>query len=355
LVCPLAVAKAGKRVRSHMALKSYNRNLLGATFAVVMLTVMESFRGCVPTTFVTLTRMGSSPAINFKQSSKSQSTSSTLLCNSSSCTVAMLNGAVAAAALLRRSRQQQTRSPAVQRHVWGDPVDFYDAAIVGNVEAAQRLRLITIEAPPEVSDAYARGGQFVQAKSKPEDKPSFYAISSPPSEGGSLEFLIKDTESNSWITSTGANDVVQLSAAMGRGFDTQCEAWADVNQVALFATGSGIAPMRATIESGALKGKVCRFYVGGRTEEALAFADRFESWRQKGIEVVPVLSRAETGWSGRTGYVQKVFKEDEERGEGFVLPAKHGSLLCGQKEMVGAVRDVYSELGVPEERTLLNF
>lgn len=68
-----------------------------------------------------------------------------------------------------------------------------------------------------------------------------------------------------------------------------------------------------------------------------------------------MLSKGDDSWQGRRGYVQEVMKEDEERGEGFVLSAKHGAVLCGQKDMVTAVRAIYAELGVPEERTLLNF
>jgi len=207
-----------------------------------------------------------------------------------------------------------------------------------------------------VVEPFQRAGQFVQAKPAADAKPSFYAISSP-AGAGSLEFLIKAVDNNEWITGSTQGDLVQLSPAMGKGFDVACDAWkdADVNQVSLFATGSGVAPMRAAIESDALTGKVCRLYYGARSESAMAYADRFDDWRKKGIEVVPVLSKGTGSWTGRRGYVQEAMKEDEDRGEGFVLSARHGALLCGQKEMVQAVREVYSGLGVPEERTLMNF
>jgi len=243
------------------------------------------------------------------------------------------------------------------KYGWGDDVVFHEAQVKSNVEAADGLRLISIEAPPEVATPFAKAGQFVQAKPSAEAKASFYAISSPPGSEGPLEFLIKEAENNAWITGASSGDAVQLSPAMGRGFDIACESWtaADVNQVGLFATGSGVAPIRAAIESGALAGKVCRLYFGARTREGMAYMDRFDDWKQRGVEVVPVISKGSDDWTGRRGYVQQVLKEDEERGEGFVLPSRHGALLCGQKEMVQAVREVYAELGVPEDRTLLNF
>lgn len=244
----------------------------------------------------------------------------------------------------------------LQRKAWGDDVKFFDGQIKENVEAAEGLRLITLQVPTDVSEPYARAGQFVQAKPDPSAKASFYAISSPPG-GVPLEFLIKVVDNNKWITGSQSGDFIQLSPAMGKGFNVDCEAWksSDVNQVNLFATGSGIAPMRAVIESAALSGKVCRLYYGARTESGLAFKDRFDEWRKTGLEIMPVLSSAPENWSGRKGYVQAAFLDDEERGEGFVLSARHGALLCGQKEMVQDVRKVYNGLGVPEERTLLNF
>mmetsp|Transcript_68608 Transcript_68608/g.135720 ORF Transcript_68608/g.135720 Transcript_68608/m.135720 type:complete len:350 (-) Transcript_68608:185-1234(-) len=252
---------------------------------------------------------------------------------------------------------RRAAEPRTRRHGWGDDVVFHQAQVKSNVEAADGLRLISIEAPPVVATPFAKAGQFVQAKPSADAKPSFYAISSPPGSEGPLEFLIKEAENNAWLTGTKNGDTVQLSPAMGRGFDLACESWtsADVNQVGLFATGSGVAPIRAAIESGALAGKVCRLYFGARTQECLAYADRFDDWKQRGVEVVPVISKGSDNWTGRRGYVQQVLKEDEERGEGFVLPSRHGALLCGQKEMVQAVRSVYAELGVPEDRTLLNF
>uniref|UniRef100_A0A7S4QPQ1 Oxidoreductase FAD/NAD(P)-binding domain-containing protein n=1 Tax=Alexandrium monilatum TaxID=311494 RepID=A0A7S4QPQ1_9DINO len=275
----------------------------------------------------------------------------------SSALCGLLTLAAASVAASVAALQARTASARAPRRGWGDDVVFHEASVQSNVEAAQGLRLITIKAPAEVSGVFAKPGQFVQAKPAADAKPSFYAISSPPGSEDPLEFLIKEAESNAWLTGAKSGDAVQLSPAMGRGFDLACEAWdaAEVSQVGLFAAGSGIAPIRATIESGALEGKVARLYFGAQSEASMPFTDRFEDWTQRGVEVVPVLSKPDGSWTGRSGYVQDALKEDEERGEGFVLAARHGALLCGQKEMVAAVRSVYADLGVPEERTLLNF
>ena len=38
-----------------------------------------------------------------------------------------------------------------------------------------------------------------------------------------MEFLIKEAASNDWITATKGGDLVKLSPAMGKGFDTDCQ------------------------------------------------------------------------------------------------------------------------------------
>jgi len=280
-----------------------------------------------------------------------QTSTLTGVSHSVACVAIIGLGVVAA---LNAATRKHRRS-GLARRAWGDDIVFHIATVKENVEAAKGLRLITIEAPDVVSDPYGKAGQCVMAKPDDDAKASFYAISSPPGGDGAFEFLIGETEANKWMTDVSKGDAVKLSPAMGKGFATDGESWEGVSQVGLFAAGSGIAPIRSVIESGALDGKVSRLYLGARTEQALAFADRFGDWKKRGVEVVPVLSKPEAGWSGRTGYVQQAFQEDEERGEGFVLAGKHGALLCGQKEMVAAVREVYSGLGVPEDRTLTNF
>lgn len=344
-----------------MAMKCQTARALACTTSFVLLAFLVLPWSSVPITFAVAglpEAATSTPGLSRRPNRQSAlPAASTSSCRpvmgfAAACGVAIAAGYLAGI----RSRQPHSFI-RVRRRGWGDDVKFETATIKDNVLAADGLRLISIDAPADITTPFTRGGQFVQAKSAEDAKPSFYAISSPPGAEGPLEFLIKEAESNEWLTKSGEGDQLLLSPAMGKGFDLACEAWAsaEVSQVGVFATGSGIAPMRAVIESGALDGKVSRFYVGARTSEAMAYGDRFDAWKRRGVEVVPVLSKGGDSWSGRSGYVQEAFRQDEERGEGFVLAARHGAVLCGQKEMVQAVRQVYADLGVPEDRTLLNF
>ena len=52
-------------------------------------------------------------------------------------------------------------------------------------------------------------------------------------------------------------------------------------------------------------------YLGVKTEDHIPFKDRFEEWKTKGINIIPVLSKPPTtGYTGRSGYIQNALRED---------------------------------------------
>jgi NAD(P)H-flavin reductase len=126
--------------------------------------------------------------------------------------------------------------------------------------------------------------------------------------------------------------------------------------VMLFAVGSGIAPIKAAIESGQFRtgtagGRSARVYYGERTPGDICFtADHFARWEAAGVEVVPVLSQPPSSWGGRSGYIQNALEED-----GVSIPRNSGALLCGMKGMAESVKDVLVKAGVFEGRVLTNF
>jgi NAD(P)H-flavin reductase len=131
----------------------------------------------------------------------------------------------------------------------------------------------------------------------------------------------------------------------------------------LFATGSGIAPIRSAIESNQLNiakrnsgGRTCTLYYGVRTPDDMPYVSKFPEWEALGVQVVPVVSQPEmpsisgTVWNGRTGYVQNALEED-----GVAIPRNSGALLCGVNGMCDSVKSMLLESGVFEGRILKNF
>jgi len=249
-------------------------------------------------------------------------------------------------------------SAASQVFGWGpDPV-WSAGEIKSNDSANQSEKCIavTLTIPPKTAQEYTIPGQYVQVTKDDDTKPLTLAIaSSPDPENARFEFLIKKNDDNAWVT----DGSIKISQVMGKGYPTKEELDGLQNDfpcqnVLLFAAGSGIAPIRAAIESGELKtgkdARSARLYYGVRTEEDLCFQDKFIEWEKKGIQVVPVLSRPSESWKGRTGYIQNALEED-----GVPVPRNSGVLLCGMKGMTEAVTEILTKAGVNSGRILTNF
>lgn len=240
---------------------------------------------------------------------------------------------------------------------WGPEPTWSQAKIESVTPASSNSVSVTISVPSDVAEEFAIPGQYVQLKPTEDSKPLFLAIASPPSDSSTFEFLIKKTESNDWITSlTAAETTCLTSQVMGGGFPMKENLDSlkydfPTQNVILFATGSGIAPIRSVIESNALNlntGRTARLYYGCKSLDEMAFKERFEQWEGMGVEVVPVLSQEE--WNGRMGYVQTALEED-----GVPIPRNSGALMCGVKGMCEAVKDILLRSGVFEGRVMTNF
>ena len=117
--------------------------------------------------------------------------------------------------------------------------------------AAESLFHISVDVSdsPDLANSFTTAGQYLQLRVPTDDdvsKPSFLAIASPPSLAsvqGVFEFLVKSFAGSTAELLCGLNkgDVVELSQAMGIGFDIdQISPPEDYQSVLIFATGSGI-------------------------------------------------------------------------------------------------------------------
>lgn len=270
---------------------------------------------------------------------------------------AALPGAYRGAGLCARRYSPGRRHPRLSlatllRAQWGAEVAFTDAQILETGKAADNLHRLIIDLGPAAAAAYTTPGQFVQAKTAADGKAGFFALASAPdpNNAGVVELLIKPAgEAAEALCAAPAGAAVLASAPMGKGFRVEAIPPADFGRVYLFATGSGISPIKALIESGRLDararaGEVVLYY-GARTSEAMAYADRLAAWEaDHGVRVVPVYSQ-----SGG-GYVQDAFAAAGGGGDGAGVAA----VLCGQKGMVEAVKEALGA-GVAPEAILLNF
>jgi NAD(P)H-flavin reductase len=248
---------------------------------------------------------------------------------------------------------------------WG-PEPIWSAAEVKTNEAANqsgKCVSLKVVVPPSAAEEYTIPGQYVQFRLNEDTKPLFLAIASAPSkENAEFEFLIKKTDDNGWITNAPAGTKVEISQVLGGGFPMKdnLEGFKydfPTQNILLFSAGSGIAPIKAAMESGQLNvaatgggGRTARLYYGVQTADDLCFVSKFPEWESLGFQIVPVLSQPSPEWNGRTGYVQNCLEED-----GVPIPRNSGALLCGQKGMAESVKAILTQAGVFEGRVLTNF
>jgi len=229
--------------------------------------------------------------------------------------------------------------------------DFSACKVTGNSEAADGLRLISLDVGSTISSNFKVPGQYVKAKLPAMEKPGFFAIASPPRSESTFDFLIKRTDGSSWFCDAAVGDSVEVSMPQGPGYKYAEKFGSSITDVVLLATGSGIAPLKAVVESEELKGKNVKLYYGCRTPASMGFKDDITKWEKEcGVTVVPCISQGDVPDGMRSGYVQKVMMED-----GIASPKSTGVLFCGVNDMVKEAKELLEAAGVDKDMMLGNF
>ncbi|XP_078174740.1 fruit protein pKIWI502-like [Carex rostrata] len=192
--------------------------------------------------------------------------------------------------------------------------------------------------------------------------PLLLSIASPPHVAqldSEFEFLVKRVNGSvsDALCKMREGDLVEVGEVMGKGFEIQ-RLWSgqvgggDVTLVLMFATGSGISPIRSLIESGFNENKKAevRLYYGARNLERMAYQDRFKYWESSGVKVIPVMSRPDDRWSGARGYIQTTFLREKP-----ISGPSTGAVLCGHRQMTEEITSILLANGVSKEKILTNF
>jgi NAD(P)H-flavin reductase len=228
--------------------------------------------------------------------------------------------------------------------------DWHPTTVATVLPAAEGLTELTLDigGTPLVG-THRTPGQYVRL-ALPELGEGMFAIASAPEPFGTRwEFLLKGgSPLADALIQLQPGAQVQSRRPEGRGFPLLLGRGKDL---LLFATGSGISPIRSVIESiraeRSAYGKVT-LYFGARTPQAFAYEDELHHWEAANIRVVRTVSQpGASGWQGLTGYVQECL--GEESVEGTI------AFVCGQSSMVQGVIDVLRTRGLPRESIHLNY
>lgn len=222
---------------------------------------------------------------------------------------------------------------------------FEKKIIPAKIQAINKLNNSVIEVslrlPPNSNFGYNSGQYVIITKGTIKRS---YSVANAYRESGELTFLIKKYKnglmSNYWFDEAKENDLLRIEGPIGSFFlrETQAE------NIIFLATGTGVAPIKAILESiiespKLLLNKKIWIFSGARNEN-----DIFWQPNQLNIipnlKYIPVLSRASEDWKGEKGYVQDVLIKQN-------IPLENAQVYaCGSNTMIESAKKLLIEKGL---------
>ena len=176
-----------------------------------------------------------------------------------------------------------------------------------------------------------------------------FSISSAPSSGGEVQFVIKELGDF-----TGALDKIAIGtkAYLDGPHGTLTIAGRKEPGVVLIAGGVGVAPMLGILREMQRTDdpREAKLIYGNRSAAQVVFRDELEEMKKSDrIDVVQVLSEPEAGWSTEVGIVDKALLERIVTDQQI---AKWLFVICGPPAMMTEVERSLMNRGVPAKRIL---
>jgi CDP-4-dehydro-6-deoxyglucose reductase len=210
-------------------------------------------------------------------------------------------------------------------------------------QISNTIMVVVLRLPPSSKLEYY-AGQYVEVIIG--NLKRSYSIANSPTSANRLELHIKKVGQGSmseyWFQRAKKDNTLHISGPFGTFFLRNV-----VGQDLVFlATGTGIAPVKAILESLNKKPKneqpdSVTVYWGGRTANDL-YWDLSEP--KYPIKYEPVLSRPLANWSGAVGYVQNAFLNTSPN------LAKTVVYACGSEEMIRSANELLIDQGLDEGR-----
>lgn len=225
---------------------------------------------------------------------------------------------------------------------------FEKKIIPAKIQAINKLNDTVIEVslrlPPNSNFGY-NSGQYVNL-TKGSIKRS-YSVANAYAESGLLTFFIKKYESGQmsdyWFKEAKENDLLRIEGPLGSFFLRESE----VENIIFLATGTGIAPIKAILESiiespKKLSNKKIWIFSGARNENDI-FWQPNELNGTSNFKYIPVLSRASEDWKGEKGYVQDILIKQN-------IPLEKAQVYaCGSSNMIESAKKLLIKKGLNKE------
>lgn len=198
---------------------------------------------------------------------------------------------------------------------------------------------------PPTADFRSIPGQYIDVIG-PGGVRRSYSLANANAADKTLELHIRAVDggvmSDYWFKHAKANDLLRLNGPLGTFFLRSL----DQLHLVFLATGTGIAPVKAMLESLAKTApeqtpRSITVFWGGRTVEDLYFDPQAIP---TGHRFVPVLSRAAAGWAGVSGYVQNALLATQPD------LAHTAVYACGSDAMIRGAKASLLAAGLPDNR-----
>lgn len=231
------------------------------------------------------------------------------------------------------------------------PPTFIEMTVASSHAETHELTHLSLSgATPEFTAAYKTPGQYVQIRTGGL-KPGFFAIASAPSRPQTDLLIKRGSPLADAIAATPPGSPLQVSIPAGRGYPFE---QARGRNLMIIGVGSGIAPLRAVIQSVIDErdayGAVQLIY-GARSPHSIPYNAEMDAWQAREIEVIRICSQpGEHVWNGPVGRVQDAIKTAHAQ-----LDPRCAAFVCGMKAMVEDVKATLGNLGLPPERVFQNF
>lgn len=227
-------------------------------------------------------------------------------------------------------------------------VDYPSKTIPCRIDSLTMLTSNVLEVilrfPPGQSVRYL-AGQYIDVIGQNGLRRS-YSIANAPREDGRIILYIKRVEygvmSDYWFNKAAINDLLRIEGPLGTFFLRDHA----TKTIALLATGTGIAPVKALLEhldsnSHLVVNKKIIILWGNRVPEDIFWKPLLENIE---VSFLPTLSRAPDGWNGAKGYVQDLLFENPIEVNELTVYA------CGSEEMIQSAKKVLFAAGLPDAR-----
>lgn len=222
------------------------------------------------------------------------------------------------------------------------------AKLIESYELCPDVRHFVFEAP-DVEQLPFQAGQFVTFSEQVNGKKILrpYSIASAPEGGNRFELCLNRVNEgllSPILFDLRPGDTMDISAPMG--FFTL----RNPGREAVFvATGTGVAPFRSILHAHLPEQKQPMTLIfGTRYEHGLTYREEFEELQRRhpNFRFLPVLSRPDASWTGRSGHVQPHMLE--VIGDRRDLDV----YLCGLKLMVDDARGMLKDLGFDRKQII---